>query len=291
MTIVGKILVFLNLVFSLIVGGLVMVVFMTRTNWEQAYNGQKAQYNAAVASGEQTARERDALKLEYDERLIAVTKERDDAVKAVAAARAETKRANEELATIKQDDRKKSADVTAIAGAIDSRREQVADLEKRLADERKDKLEVIKQKNDERAARIQADVEMKFFKSKALDLEAQVKDLARELVRSTAGPSGVVVTRKKGEENPPRDNVEGKVVKVDGEDNLVSLSIGSDSGLQQGHTLHVFRLNAIPEQSKYLGIIEILTVRPHEAVGRPMKSMSTAMRPGDRVASRLITGN
>ena len=40
MTAVGKILVFLNLLFSLLVSGFVVVVFVTRTNWRVEY--QKA---------------------------------------------------------------------------------------------------------------------------------------------------------------------------------------------------------------------------------------------------------
>ena len=48
MTIVGKILVFVNLVFSLVVGGLVMMVYMTRTNWEDAFNKANAGKLAAI---------------------------------------------------------------------------------------------------------------------------------------------------------------------------------------------------------------------------------------------------
>jgi hypothetical protein len=291
MTILGKILVFLNLVFSLVVGGLVMVVFMTRTNWEKAYNDQKAVATAVIADRDQVVAEKNAQKLLDDDRYNAAIKERDDAVAALKNAQDETKRAVAELDLFKKGDRKAAAEVTAIDQSNKVQKELAAEFEKQVAAERAEKLKVIAEKNDERAKRIQAEVNMNTYKSKAVALEEQVKDLARELVKSTAGPTGVVVARKKGDENPPRDNVEGKVVRVDGEDNLVSLSIGSDAGLQPGHTLKVFRLHPIPEQSRYLGIIEILTVRPHEAVGRPLKAMSTQMKPGDRVASRLIVGN
>ena len=71
----------------------------------------------------------------------------------------------------------------------------------------------------------------------------------------------------------------------------MQLSIGSDSGLEPGHTLKVYRLHPIPEQSRYLGVIEILTVRPHEAVGRPLKPMAVPMKTNDRVAARLSLGN
>src|SRR5262249_53909523 len=151
----------------------------------------------------------------------------------------------------------------------------------------KEKIDIIKEKLDERAARIQADVESRYHKARALELEAQLKDLQLALIKSQAGPAGTVTSRKRGEEKPPRDNIEGRITKVDPEDNLVQLSIGSDSGLEPGHTLKVYRLHPIPDQSRYLGVIEILTVRPHEAVGRPLKPMAIPMKPNDRVAARL----
>ena len=54
--------------------------------------------------------------------------------------------------------------------------------------------------------------------------------------------------------------------------------------------IKVFRLDPIPERSRYLGTIEILMVRPHEAVGRPTSRAPMSIRPGDRVASRLLVG-
>ena len=69
MTIVGKVLVFVNLVFSLVVGGLVMMVYLTSTNWEDAYKKKDAQYQAVNADREQLVRERDEDKKEAAARL------------------------------------------------------------------------------------------------------------------------------------------------------------------------------------------------------------------------------
>ena len=48
---VGKILVFINLLFSIITGALIVAVFVTRTNWEKGYGniskqleGERAQH-------------------------------------------------------------------------------------------------------------------------------------------------------------------------------------------------------------------------------------------------------
>jgi len=68
MTIVGKILVFVNLVFSLVVGGLVMVVFMTRANWEDYAKKLKAEFDVVDADRKQTATEKETLQAELTKR-------------------------------------------------------------------------------------------------------------------------------------------------------------------------------------------------------------------------------
>ncbi len=290
MTIVGKILVFVNLVFSLVVGGLVMVAFMARVNWEDYAKKREAQLSAVQADRDQVLKKADEDKAESDKEMAKVKAALTAAEKERDTAKGLLVKKDEELALMKQKERKDNADVQSFQIVIEGRRLQVGELirsEKKL---REEKQQLINEKNDERKLRIQADVDAKTHKARSLALEEQLRDMARELLRSRGGAAGTVVSRKRGEENPPRENVEGRVVTVDTEDNLVKLSIGGDAGLEPGHTLKVFRLHPIPEQSKYLGVIEILTVRPHEAVGRPVKPMP-AMRPGDRVASRLVVGN
>ena len=44
MNTIGKILVVLNLVFALVVGGFLVIDFATRTNWKTAYESLKSRY-------------------------------------------------------------------------------------------------------------------------------------------------------------------------------------------------------------------------------------------------------
>src|SRR5262249_10327003 len=55
------------------------------------------------------------------------------------------------------------------------------------------------------------------------------------------------------DKNPPAENVEGMVTKVDAQTGLVTVSVGSDDGVQKGNTLEVYRLNP----AKYLGTVRI----------------------------------
>ena len=85
--------------------------------------------------------------------------------------------------------------------------------------------------------------------------------------------------------NPPPEHVEGLVKEVD-KNGLIKINLGSDAGLQKGHTLEVFRLGV--KESKYLGIVRIVEVSAREAVGQPVGKMTGPVEPGDRVASRIL---
>lgn len=85
--------------------------------------------------------------------------------------------------------------------------------------------------------------------------------------------------------NPPAEPVEGLVTKVDAKSGLLTLSIGSDAGLEKGHTLEVYRLKPA---AKYLGTVRILSVMPHEAVAQPGSRMADPVQIGDRVAGKVL---
>jgi hypothetical protein len=290
MTVFGKILVFVNLVFSLVVGGLVMMVYLTRANWEDAYKKSEASLVAARAEREQTLREKDDAKKEYETKLAALQKENKDLNANLDIARRELNTKADELAVFKKQDRKDGADVSVLQTGNAASREYAKDLEKKNDELHKEKQALIAVISDERRSRIQAQTDLNYYKARNLEVEEKMREVLRELNRKS-GPAGTVASRKSGEENPPAENVGGQVISWDPESGLVKVSIGSDAGLAIGNTLKVFRLHPIPEQSKFLGTIEILSVRPHEAVGRPTKPLSYPLRNGDRVASRLLLGS
>jgi hypothetical protein len=87
-------------------------------------------------------------------------------------------------------------------------------------------------------------------------------------------------------QNPPAAKVDGTVKQVDAATGLVTISIGSDAGLEKGHTLEVYRLSP----ARYLGTLTVLEVQPTQAVGR-VKGGKDAVQVGDRIASRLLGGS
>jgi hypothetical protein len=78
---------------------------------------------------------------------------------------------------------------------------------------------------------------------------------------------------------PP--TVRGQVLAVD-QDNRAEVSLGTDDGLREGHSLEVYR------GDKYLGRMQVLEVHPHRAIVKILKEyQQDAIRKGDEVATRL----
>jgi hypothetical protein len=90
------------------------------------------------------------------------------------------------------------------------------------------------------------------------------------------GPSGA--------KNPPPEPIEGTIKEVDLAAGLMTVSVGSDSGLARGHTLEVYRLNP----PKYLGTLRIIEVKPREAVGKMEGRKLAEVQVSDLVTSKII---
>src|ERR1700733_14376876 len=86
MTVFGKILVFMNLLFSVVTGALIVFVFTTRANWVAAYGDAKAkaEANEKVYLAEKVAHDNDRKQAEASDAALRaeVTALRSDLVKA-----------------------------------------------------------------------------------------------------------------------------------------------------------------------------------------------------------------
>jgi hypothetical protein len=85
--------------------------------------------------------------------------------------------------------------------------------------------------------------------------------------------------------NPPASEAEGEVKQVDSATGYVTISIGSDAGIDKGNTLEVYRLKPKPI---YLGTIEVIAVKPNECVAKPVERLLRGtIQVGDRASSRI----
>jgi hypothetical protein len=134
-------------------------------------------------------------------------------------------------------------------------------------------------------------LEDEFDDARSLGLRFVVRDYGLLAIPTGNVPPGSALLDRISErqlahdpdKNPPADNVEGTVTKVDAKTGLITVNVGSDDGLQKGNTLEVFRLSP----AKYLGTVRVIQVTPHEATAQPAAQMQVPTQQGDKVASKL----
>jgi hypothetical protein len=63
---------------------------------------------------------------------------------------------------------------------------------------------------------------------------------------------------------------------------LVEISLGTDVGVNEGHTLEVYRLKPQPE---YCGRIQIIEAHPRNAIGRVVRG--SKIEAGDEITSSI----
>jgi hypothetical protein len=276
MTALGKILVFVNLMFSLLTVGLITMVFIARTNWRAGFDNVTAQLTKAR---DDLGTERESKQLVLDE-----LKRRD------TVARKESERFEGEIKGLKdqfaaeQTQRRTAEGERDAAKAInettkEENRRLVAEQQNLQGQLTKRDAEIVNLKRDILAFRDDA---VKFrlayesARARSETLLAQLTDAMRQVrTMQASGAAG----------GAGRPSVLGEVVQVDTANGLATVSVGSDHGVDKGTSLEIFRLAPDPQ---YLGTLEIISATPKQAVGRfKLVSTRTPLRVGDEVASRL----
>jgi hypothetical protein len=286
MTVVGKILVFINLIFSLVLGGLVTMVYVARTHWVDEYTKLGQRYQVALSSEQAYKDDAHRAATEADARVAAI---KDQLKKALADLDGQVA-INRDLREQLSAQSKKSTKSEAVAGSslkeIEKRQADVEQLKATLKAESDANNKLVLEKNALLDRAVAAEIQLRSAVDRANRLEGQLQEATKELVRSRSN-SGAGGLARSGGKNPPPENVEGLIKSTDPASGLVTLTIGSDAGLSRGNTLEVYRLSSVPHQSKYLGTIRILEVTPTQAVGQPTGRMTAPPQMGDRVSSHI----
>lgn len=291
MTIFGKILVFMNLLFAVATGALIIFVFTTRTSWQAAYEDAKKKAEAAETAYK-------AEKASHDNDL----KQRDSAS---ASDKAEITRLQQELTNIQaENDRlaKAATDQTNLTNKANTTEKATQEEIKQLKTERED---IIKEQADLRNRIVNQQKEIDSWRNTAVNADLQAKNLLQKnnnLLRSVeeltlkvrdlesigtgltggGGSGGSIV------DPPPRSapgGVRGKVTSVSSSGSgLAQVDIGSDSGLSPGNVLTVY------QGSEYKGDLQLTSVLPKSAVGKftPAKRTSK-IEAGDKVITSFST--
>jgi hypothetical protein len=285
MTAIGKIFVIINLLFSLVVAGLIVMVYAKSTNWADAAKKLDNAQKAADLS-------RQAVQADLDAERVAHAKDladKDTTIaqwrKAAEDAQTLAKATDGNAEKIKQGANAETISMQSIQAQLEKRKAEVVQLEQQIKEKDDAIVKNIRAKNDAVEAKVASEIKAASYQAKAERLEARVRETEVEIVKlrragGGSGSGGTSLVSMANTSNPPSQAVEGLVTEKSGD--LIHISIGSDAGLEKGHTLDVFRLKPTPQ---YLGQIRLTDVRAAEAVGVPVDRMKYPVQKGDFVSN------
>jgi hypothetical protein len=289
MTTVGKILVFLNLIFSLVVGAFLAFAYASGTHWVEANKKLQDQNTVLAADAKTYQTELQKAKQDAADQVAKKDAELTNYRQDLDHANQVIRQLREDMAKLNTKSQQENALSTIYTSEVGKRQEDVSQLRDTLRKERDTNNALAKQNAELRDQATVAQIERRTVQDQNQRLEKQLQQMAKDMARMRAN-GGATATARAGGKNPPPDNVEGLVKNTDS-GGLMTLTIGSDAGLAKGHTLELFRLNpAVPSQSKYLGTVRIVEAEAHQSVAQPIGRLSSPPQRGDRVASRILGG-
>jgi hypothetical protein len=293
MTTLGKILVFCVFVAALAMGGLMLYLSARTQNWAQAVKDRDEKMVAFNAMLKQENESRQLLMVENDKlnKLLNAKIVEMNAVKARLDADVGEAQSQEKSGAEKQ----RTSDMLAKQAQVEvTRLQQEIKFVRELLVKREETINVLQ--NDVAVARAgeqAAKNDVVTMKNRQENMMERIKEQDRKLADATqqkgqpaAGGAG---PKDANYQNPPPVYVKGKIDRVsDADKTLVTITIGSDSGLKKDQTLEVYRLNP---KAEYVGRIVIVDADLHHAIGRllrrPGGGALPAMVPGDEVASSV----
>jgi len=249
MTALGKTMAIFVLIFSFVQGALTVMLFATRAHWGSQYKNLQGQVTVANASVGQ-------FQADLEQARAEAKNERSSLDARIAKLETDLKveaNKNAGLEKLLADEKNKTSEQTAIATAAqaDVRRRQADDERMLAAIKERDaaNAQLIADNKTEREERVKAQIDMRVALLQSQKMEEKLRDAMKELAkRSQAGST--VTAAKSNAPNPPTESVEGLVSETDNS-GLMKITIGSDAGLREGHTLDLYRIAAIPQQSQY----------------------------------------
>lgn len=284
MTNVGKILVFLIAVLSVLFLSLAVPVYATRVNWMKQYVDKNEELKKAKDQITAMNQRLELLSTDLRQKVQDYEKEQkayvvhvEDQKKAYDTLFADHKKAREDVVKYQALEKLATAEATA-------RREEALQLRDLLAATVKLKEQALRDNFEIQQKDINLQNELQT--TTALLKESETKVAAYISVIDSYGLPRIPKDKAaKLASTPPQ--VEGIVKKVDPDGKFLEISIGSDDGLRKGHELHVYRMK--PE-GKYLGKIVIADLDADKAVARIDARFKQAnFQEGDLVATRITT--
>lgn len=261
MTFLGKVLVVVHLVLSVLFMAFAGAVFTAQTNWRTARDALQKQLSASQTQAQTE---------------MAAKQSELDTVKAQLAATQNEKTTWEGRAkSLEQENARLDTENKSLKTSLDGQR-TVAELNSQEAEERGQEAQVQRARNMELTkSRNDLAAELNSLRDQNFSLDLKLKDYAAKydqllknygIVRAYLASKDLPTDpRVMAIQSTPPPAVEGKILTARKEEKgnrlLVEVSLGQDDGLINGHTMTVYR------GDKYLGRIRLEDVRPNRSVG------------------------
>jgi hypothetical protein len=282
MTFVGKILVCLIVVFSLVFLTVSLVAFTATRNWAEEVAVQKKAVQAKSTELSTVKAELDARKGELDAAKSEFQKQETALKSRITEQDAETKQAKTQLSEQIGNLEKAQENVRVAQAEAEARRTESDNLRKINSDiaERENGLKIKQTDLNDQIRELQRDLQVAQENNR--DLRDRNASLTGELKKHGLATD---VRSFQANASSPKNDVEGVVTKVDGA--LIEISVGSDDGVAERNELEVYRLNP-PE---YLGKVQIVSVSNDQAVAKVVGKTRQGLKikEGDIVATKIRT--
>lgn len=288
MSFLGKLLVGLQLVLSVVFLIFAGAVFSTQKNWKTAKEAADASFAKLDADKKQVEQEYANYRTRIELELKNEQQRASNAEGQVKLLKDQLDAADKELVAAKTE-RDEQRELAKVSVEEARQRREEALLQRGINN---DLQKLLNEKND----RVKALEDVKFnleVAEKALqDKHSKVlSNLA--LLEKIIAANGLSTDPQSvaGLQTPP-PAVEGEVLETkrggrSGSD-LVEISIGSDDGLAEGHKLSVYRPQSGDRAAKFLGDIKLVYVTPDRSVGVViLRAKNGIIERGDNVTSKL----
>lgn len=273
MNFIGKILVVLIFVMSVVFMSFAVAVYGTHQNWKAESEKQKGLVDIARTKLD----EAEAEKKKLDAELTQVISAREQALAKLETERVQLAAQRDEV--VKERDALLVKDKEAVV-ALKAAQQNL----ERLTGEVEGLRTEIRTAQGERDKQFAQVVELTDQIHQAQGEVTRLTERGLQLAQQLAS-ANLVLDRHGLNKDMPVDDIppmlRGKVLAIN-RDNMIEVSLGTDDGLRVGHTLEVFR------GSKYLGRVEVLHTTTDRAVGKIVPGFRKGIiQKDDDVATRF----
>jgi len=282
MNLVGKILVILILVMSLVFMGMSVAVYATHKNWKDAINnpttGIKAKLQAEQAKNSE-------LKANFDKLQQQIALEEAAKRDALGKLEGELTRLQTEYRQLATAQAAREQQMATTAQDLESSHKTLASLREQV-DKLRDEIHVAQTDRDKQFTEgVKLTDQLNQTKAEVARLNERNVQLAQQISEWRVAADKAGVDLNKVGDLPP--TLDGRVAATNAS-GRVEINLGSDDGLKPGHKLEIFRKTS--DGSRYIARVVVTDVEPDRAVAKEVAEPEFhkgIIQKGDHVATRL----